>query len=451
MNEFREHKHIHQASRKKRSGTPRWPNRLLALLVLGSCLFIGISSAHLLVEDLRLWDPLDPATYAQLRDSLDADYTQRLFSRPQPAASSNGGSSGVQAGPGPQQNQEGQPNTQQAAEDDNPIKKALLGMNAMASQALGARELNGVIKLDNGYITATLTEKQDLSHQVNKTVEFSQFVEEQGKRFVFVMAPHLIDKYDPMLPTGHTDYHNEMADEFLAALAEAGVASIDVRELMHEAELNHYGGFFRTDHHWKPETAAWATDAVMRELEEWGWLDTGGITTTPEDFETAHEPVSFYGTAAERASQAFAGEADSMNCIVPTQDAAVELHWKHFEKSSDEYSSEKEFEVLYRDWQYAEYDKTLEASAYYLNKTMYENSVMNAEAPIKNHLMLVCDSFGVPFQSFAACYMEEVTAFEGRWHVDFAGPVQQSDIVMVLYNPSSLDIRTDNQTIFEFR
>lgn len=406
-----------------------WPKLVLGVLVMGFCLFVGIRSLGLFTGSLSLLNPTDPSTYVAVRNNMDEAYAYQMFADNTPDEEKNDPTASK-----PQKSVETQ------------LRDAFVDINGMATDALGQRELNGVIKLDNGYITAYLPEKLDLSYQVQKTVEFYQYSQGLGKQFVFVMAPHLIDKYQPMLPAGFVDYFNEMADEFLLALDAAGVPSIDLRAQMQEAGYDHYGGFFRTDHHWTPALAAWANDRVVRTLHEWGWLNTSGITLTPEDFEQRYEGVAFYGTAAQRTGEAFAGASDTLTCLLPKQD--IQLQTRRY--NEEQYGSIN-FEATYRDWQYAEYDRTYGPDAYYLYKSAYDITVLNEGAAVQNSVTMVCDSFGVPYQSFMSAYVRQLTCFDGRTHPDLAPAVEQSDIVMVLFNPSSLDIRTENASIFNFR
>ncbi len=429
--------------KKKKDRFASWPKRVLALVVMGFCLFVGIDNSHLLLDGLALLKPLEPGSYGLVRQSVDEAYTQRLFSGRQPAApppaASMGGESGAEA---PPPEEDGGENTVNAL-----LKDAFLGINGLATGAMGQRELNGIVKLDNGYICPYLSEKQDLGYQISKTLELARRAEQNGSKFVFVMAPHQIDKYDPQLPSGVTDVRNEMADDFLAALGEAGVASIDIRELMRAEGFNHYAGFFRTDHHWTPQTSVWAVDRVMRELEAWGWLDTEGIDLSLDDFGAVGEGVRFYGTNAERTGAAFAGEPpDTLYNVLPNEELTLRLR----PYDGAEYDEPVSFEAAFRNWQYAVYDEVQGPDAYYLYKTLYDYHVLNESAPIQSNLTLICDSFGVPFQSFAACYVEELYCFQGRQHPDMLSSIQRSDIVMVLYTPNSLDILDEDSGIFEF-
>lgn len=423
------------AIKKEGSPPPRWPLRILALLVVGFCLLVGGGSFHLVLESVGMIDPRDPATFAAAREAMDTGYAKGLFAEPATQAPQAAeGEEPVQA--------ESRPSLQSQLQD------AFVDINGMATGALGQRELNGVVKLDNGYITQYLTEKQDLSHQIAKTVELWSYVQSQGKQFVFVMAPHLISKYQPLLPAGVTDCHNEMADEFLAALAANGVPYIDLRELMQNEGYDHYEGFFHTDHHWKPHTAAWAADRTMRTLQGWGWLNTAELGVTPEAFGQAYEGQPFYGTAAERTGHAFAGQPDVLECLVPSYETVLSI--RHYVNES-EFSAPMSMEELYRGFaQHAQPGQTLGPDAYYLYSTAYETVVRNEQASADNSITLVCDSFGVSFQSFMSCYTRQLIAFDGRVHPDLAPAIDQSDIVMVLLNPQSLDIRTENTEIFSF-
>ena len=88
-----------------------------------------------------------------------------------------------------------------------------------------------------------------------------------GIPYLYVNAPQKLQRGEALLPTGVEEYGNESADAFLEELERQGTDYVDLRPLFEENGI-YSNWFFRTDHHWKPEAAFFAWQALTDELEE---------------------------------------------------------------------------------------------------------------------------------------------------------------------------------------
>lgn len=61
---------------------------------------------------------------------------------------------------------------------------------------------------------------------------------EKGKKFLFVLAPSQISKYDSQLPKGYKSYENDNADLFISGLIENNVPVLDLRDKMFEQQIS---------------------------------------------------------------------------------------------------------------------------------------------------------------------------------------------------------------------
>ena len=164
--------------------------------------------------------------------------------------------------------------------------------------------------LKNGYIYGT-SEKIDQTENANNIIEFKDWLDSKNIPFLYVQHPIKLSKYDNQLAEVDVDYGNDNLDELLNILQDNGIKTMDLRELMHNQQINWYNYFYKTDHHWTPEAGIWAANEVAKELnKEYGydldlkytdinnytsqtyekWLfgaqgkKTSGFYTSPEDF-----------------------------------------------------------------------------------------------------------------------------------------------------------------------
>ncbi|MBQ7578012.1 MAG: hypothetical protein IJT21_07100 [Synergistaceae bacterium] len=81
------------------------------------------------------------------------------------------------------------------------------------------------------------------------------------------------------------DFSNQNADRFLTLLDNYGVKYYDLRKNLHDQGMNHHEAFFRTDHHWKPESGLWAAGETLKILRDnYNWPVNPEILN-PENFD----------------------------------------------------------------------------------------------------------------------------------------------------------------------
>ena len=121
-----------------------------------------------------------------------------------------------------------------------------------------AGENYDVVKLRNGQLS--FIEEKDsgnVQKAADSTAELKAFLDKQGIGLLYVQLPAKIDSRDKQLPAGVFDYANENADALCAALPKHRRNGYTRRN--RPGGLSHKDLFFRTDHHWKPQTGLWAS------------------------------------------------------------------------------------------------------------------------------------------------------------------------------------------------
>ncbi len=153
------------------------------------------------------------------------------------------------------------------------------------------------------------------------TAAFSQDLEALGIPYLYVNAPQKLQRGEALLPTGVEEYGNESADAFLAELERRGTDYVDLRPLFEENGI-YSNWFFRTDHHWKPEAAFFAWQALTDELEERYGLDADPALTDPANWDTRVLEHFFLGSQGKRVGSLYAG-ADDITLYTPKFDSEL--------------------------------------------------------------------------------------------------------------------------------
>lgn len=115
-------------------------------------------------------------------------------------------------------------------------KSAFVNLNGAVHRILGQREMNGVVKLENGYLLTTYDYQEDekLRRNADKVIQMKQYLDEKGITFLYVIPPYTSCKYDTQLPAGFQDYGNDNLDRFAEMLEAGGVELLDIRKTMRE-------------------------------------------------------------------------------------------------------------------------------------------------------------------------------------------------------------------------
>ena len=166
-----------------------------------------------------------------------------------------------------------------------------------------------VVKLNNSYLSWAY-KYVDMTSQINDTLKFNSFLNENNIDFLMIQMPFKIDKNDSKLPNGIVDYSNKIADEFTNALKNNSIDVLDLRDEIHKQNLNHYELFFKTDHHWKPEAALWASKVTA------DYLGLDSSIYEAQNYDTKVYKNWFLGSQGKRVGPLYC-EVDDISLITP--------------------------------------------------------------------------------------------------------------------------------------
>ena len=310
---------------------------------------------------------------------------------------------------------------------------------------------NGVVKLRDGYFT-TFTNRQDVTSSAEAVTEFARYCQEREIEFFYGNLPHKVCKYEDSDVSGKLDFANQNADEFLAQLAENGVRYIDFRKLLHEEGMNHHGAFFRTDHHWKPETGLWAARHILEYLKEnCGW-DVEPEVLDPERFSYVNYPEWFLGSQGKKVTLSRA-KPDDITLIYP-KDKTL-LNFKVTTKSLD---LTGDFSVIYNMKQVTSKDYYV-LSPYHAYVYGDQALIRINNALVKNgrRVLLIHDSFSdvvIPFLGLGTQYADAIDLRHFTGSLKRFMAETKPDAVAVMYHSGyagSATVTPSHTSVYDFR
>lgn len=199
-----------------------------------------------------------------------------------------------------------------------------VNLNGVVRNILGQREMNGVVKLNNGYLLTTCPKVSDeyLQYDSERVYALKKYLDETGIKFLYVITPYTSGKYDPQLPIGIEDWGNDNLDRLSEMLEAKEIETLDLRETMHDDGIDHYDMMYRTDHHWTTRGGFYAYLKINEKLEK--LLD---CQVDPQVKDFSNYTVKTYeswhlGLRGQRTGVYYAG-SDDFDLILPDFETAI--------------------------------------------------------------------------------------------------------------------------------
>ncbi|HZK39608.1 MAG TPA: DHHW family protein [Clostridia bacterium] len=326
-------------------------------------------------------------------------------------------------------------------------KNGFINVYGFSQKATGNRcvyeqdgKVNKVVKMDDASITFVMNKNNNLAQQAAKTSTLNKKLKSEGVDLLYVQLPFKINKFEKGLPTGVEDYSNENADEILASLIDRDVATFDLRNEIAKEFSAYASLFFKTDHHWKPETGLWAAHKIADKLNsDYGFnMDTSLFEK--DRFALTTYKDHFLGSMGKRMGIYYAGR-DDFSLLLPRDETDMSCHYKRangktFGKSGSFEDTWIFHEHLKKD--YFESNTYVTYSGGDFPLMIFHNNRIEDKK-----ILVLRDSYScvvIPFLSLAACaemHIIDPRMYKGSIteYIDNIKP----DVVLMLYNPSILN------------
>ena len=313
-------------------------------------------------------------------------------------------------------------------------KDAFINLNGSLRTLFGQREMNGVVKLSSGWLTAPLERCPDdrITQFTSRTAAFKRYLENRGTALLYVSPPYTGSKFDPQLPAGVEDYSNDNIDRLLLSLNAAGIDTLDIREALHRDQIDEYQMMYRTDHHWTTEAGFYTYGLLEKYIVEKTGCETDLRVSDPE-FYTVSDYGKWLGSRGQRTGVSFAG-TDSFTMFEPKFETRIR-------NEADETGSISDFFLItdpVRNPNRVEtyiYDDVLGGGNYIGHYT-------NLNSPNDVRLLIISDSFAKAVNPYLIMGFREVDSFYDSFVCDITPQVIEAydpDVVIMLYYPQYIN------------
>lgn len=316
-------------------------------------------------------------------------------------------------------------------------------------------EYNSVAELSDGYYTV-FVEKRNVTEPADSVVQLAEYCKERHIDFLYVGTFYKVNPNEDKTIDGKLDFSNDNADRFFEILRNHDVKNYDFRQVIRAENRSQHSLFFKTDHHWLPQTALWASRHLLEHLSEFYHFNTGSTGLEDSQFRTEVLPGWFLGSAGRKKTLAVVKPED-FTLFYPKYATSLTMEIPHIG-----YANQGDFSILY---DYSQLDEIDYYGVAPHHSSVYDAygfgqrpliRVKNELAPNRKKVFLIRDSFVDAALPFLSLGIHEVDAVDLRL---FTGSVRRfiedehPDMVIVMYTPVAIapvDWST-HKDLFDFR
>lgn len=323
-------------------------------------------------------------------------------------------------------------------------------LNASFNKLVGMDIVSGtdsVVVMRNGYLTFQASEV-DTDYAVQSTTYFSCWLKNNGIDFLYIQCPSKENPVDNQLPYGIEDHYNKNADKLLKGLKENGVPYIDLRYKLTEDFEDYYSCFFKTDHHWTPETGIWAAGQIADEFNNrynYGFSDKIGSL---ENYNIEVFEDYCFGSQGKKVTLRYADPED-ISFIYPKADTDFTVQYDKGEILNGRFEETLLKKSVFDKIDY--YNISTYSAYFHGNHSI--STVRNNKVANGKRMVYIMDSFSASVIPYLATEVEEMLMLDIR---SFNGSVTKAisdfrpDTVVVAYNPSTFTADTSHNSTFNF-
>ncbi len=319
--------------------------------------------------------------------------------------------------------------------------------NDLISYSLVANSNNDTrIESEDGYFS-WLVKKRDVTECVNRLIEFNDYLNDLNINLLYVQAPNKISQTQK-ISSIYKDYSNENMDNLLKAIKNK-IDYIDLRENINKAKLNYLKLFYKTDHHWLPETGLWATKEISSYLNNYYEMNLKIENSNFENYNIERYPKMYLGSDGRYVSLKNA-EPEDFCLLIPKFETKLNVKILDMQMNKTD-----TFENVLIDWskvKYKNYYKISQYSAYlYGDRPLIE--IHNEYIDNNKKILLLRDSFSAVVEPFLALENEYLSIIDLR---KFSGSLKsyihefRPDVVVILYNANAIVDLNDSSTAMTF-
>lgn len=301
---------------------------------------------------------------------------------------------------------------------------------------------NNLVSLSDGYFCYVIEQKASYREDADRIASFSNYLTSRNIKSAYILCPSKATALMNVFPGEIKDYSNENADSLIKRLGEHHTPYLDLRRNLFRDFPKPEEAFFKSDHHWKPETGFWATQKLVEFINRDLKLSINDSLLTEDNFNKQVYADYSLGSQGRKATLALAKPED-ISIITPKfpTDFTYEIPFRELKRKGSYNESLLDYTQLSKDY----YNKD-SFDAYICHDTPVVR-IINKNTSSGIRILIVKDSFAKVVVPFLACLVKEIIMVDvrGRQKYHFNGSIKQlieetqPNLVLLMYNVRMFD------------
>lgn len=340
-------------------------------------------------------------------------------------------------------------NIDASIKDNTYGKYAFIDFYRYLQKLMGKNEESNfeVVKDDNGTLHYTFfgDKANPVYELVKRTEALKNGLKDESVKFAYIMPPDKYYKGYTSLPYGIPyNYANETADSFLDLLKQNNIDTIDLRENLAESGIEPKDLFFKTDHHWKTETAFWEFGQLANTLKNKYGANIQDIDfyTNKDNYNFITYKDSYVGSMGRKTGIPYSG-VDDFTLIYPKFNTDYTYYSKTGEQETNLKGRFEEALITISPFRTTKGVYALEGDKYssYLFGNQGIVHVVNKKVPNGPKILFVKDSYTVALAAFLSTVCSDIYMVDPRYYTgsipEYIDSVK-TDFVFVSFYPQDL-------------
>ncbi len=284
----------------------------------------------------------------------------------------------------------------------------------------------------------------DISQNIDKILDFGRYAKEKGINFVYLHTPGKYTSNDV-----YKDYSAEKDAELLESLKHSNIDYIYFNDYMPKDKNEYANMFYKTDHHWLPQTGIYANKILCSYLNNHYGYNIDTSLFEPDSYRVETSDLPFLGTLGRRVTEVYA-EPERFDLYYPKYSTDLKVYDSRY----NDYTQGDIKDTLF------DYDVLSQKDLYKrLNYVFYGHgdsacyAIHNNNVNDGSRVLMVKTSFADVMYPYLSSVFEDLTVIDLRY---FKGSLKsyiedyKPDTIILVYG-ITLYGRDDSTDAFDFR
>lgn len=322
---------------------------------------------------------------------------------------------------------------------------------------LNKKEVNNfeVIKDKNNmlYLTDSQTQVRDVSKIISRMKRLKETVESnQGKLMTLLPPDHFIESKSELMDGYPYNFNNETANNYIQGLEENNIDVLDFREYFMNSDLSIEDVFYKTDHHWKIESAFLANSELIQYLNKKGQLnlDPEGYYRDINHYNQITYKNKYVGSLGRKTGIIYSGLED-FTLIYPKYETLFTYDMEHYgNKTHREGRLEDTLinQAYYQEDRNDYLNPLYDFYSSYLDYNCSFAKIVNKNNPTGLKVAFYKDSFSMPLITFFSQVCSEIDIIDPRYYDGDINQLFEDNIYDYVFVSVSPDLINEESFIF---